>query len=34
MSAGVDQAFRYLAERVRRNLCVRRGGTAGVEPEA
>jgi len=30
----MDQAIRYVAERVRRNLCVRRGETAGVEPEA
>ncbi len=32
--ADVDQAIRYFAERVRHTLCVRRGGTACVEPEA
>jgi hypothetical protein len=32
--ADVDEAIRYFAERVRRTLCVRRGGTTCVEPEA
>lgn len=32
--ADVDQAIRYFAERVRRTLCVRRGGTDCVEPKA
>jgi hypothetical protein len=32
--ADVDEAIRYFAERVRRTLCVRRGGTGCIEPKA